>query len=66
MSKDPKSDLPLKFRVILIGSLAATLIIHIFIDAFSKSYDGASTSLMLGGIVGTALGVNEYLRGKDD
>lgn len=64
MSQDPRSDLPLKFRVLIIGSLSATLIVHIFVDAFNKQYEGAATSLMLGGIVGTALGVNEYLRGR--
>lgn len=64
MSDDPKTDLPLKFRVIIIGSLALTLIVHIFVDAFNTHYEGAATSLMLGGIVGTALGVNEYLRGR--
>lgn len=61
---EPTSDLPLKFRILLIGSLSVTLIVHIFVDAFNKQYEGAATSLMLGGIVGTALGVNEYLRGR--
>lgn len=64
MTEDPKNDLPLKFRVLVIGALAVTLIVHIFVDAFNKQYEGAATSLMLGGIVGTALGVNEYLRGR--
>lgn len=63
---EPNSDLPLRFRILMIGSLAATLIVHIFIDAFRDDYDGAATSLMLGGIVGTALGVNEWLRGRGD
>jgi Ca2+/H+ antiporter len=64
VTEDPKNDLPLKFRVLVIGALAVTLIAHIFVDAFNKSYEGASVSLMLGGVVGTALGVNEYLRGR--
>lgn len=63
MSEGPK-DLPLWFRVLAIGALVATLIAHILIDAFRDDYDGAATSLMLGGIVGTALGLNEYLRGR--
>lgn len=63
MSRD-QEDLPLKFRVLMIGALGAALIVHIFVDAFRSDYDGASVSLMLGGVVGTALGVNEYLRGR--
>ena len=63
MTEDP-NDLPLRFRVLIIGVLAATLVVHIFVDAFNKSYEGASVSLMLGGVVGTPLGVNEYLRGR--
>lgn len=71
MSDDPEEtkpgvNLPLWFRLSVIGLLAVTLVVHIFVDIFVKDYDGAGTSLMLGGIVGTALGVNEWLRTRGD
>ena len=59
-----QSELPLWFRVAAIGMLVITLIAHIMVDVFVKTYEGAATSLMLGGIVGTALGLNEFLRGR--
>lgn len=63
--REPEStDLPLWFRVIVIGFLVAFLAVHILIDAARTDYEGAATSLMLGGIVGTALGLNEFLRGR--
>lgn len=57
-------ELPLLFRMVAIGLLGITLIVHIFVDVFVDDYDGNATSLMLGGIVGTALGLNEFLRGR--
>jgi hypothetical protein len=61
----PRSpELPLLFRILAIGLLVLTLVVHIFLDAFLDDYEGAATSLMLGGIVGTALGLNEFLRGR--
>lgn len=54
----------MRFRKIAIGSLIATLILHIAYDAVTSSYEGGATSLMLGGLVGTALGLNEWYRGK--
>jgi len=57
-------ELPLLFRVAAIGLLVLTLIVHIFLDIFIDDYEGSATSLMLGGIVGTALGLNEFLRGR--
>jgi len=57
--------LPVKFRVLAIGTLIGTLVVHIMLDAvFLRTYDGRDTSLMLGGIVGTALGLNEFVRGR--
>lgn len=58
------SELPLWFRISAIGVLVVTLVAHIMVDAFLGSYEGTATSLMLGGIVGTALGLNEFLRGR--
>ncbi len=62
--KDQGTELPLWFRIAAIGVLVITLVAHIMVDAFLKSYEGTATSLMLGGIVGTALGLNEFLRGR--
>lgn len=60
----PGTDLPIWFRVAAIGALVMLLAAHIIIDIFVDTYEGNSTSLMLGGIVGTALGLNEFLRGR--
>lgn len=54
--------LPTWFRVVAIGALVATFAAHIILDVLVDDYEGRGTSLMLGGIVGTALGLNEYLR----
>lgn len=59
-----ETELPLWFRMSAIGLLVLALVAHIAVDAFLDSYEGAATSLMLGGIVGTALGLNEFLRGR--
>ena len=61
-----RDGLPVSFRVVAIGSLVVALVGHIFLDALDDSYEGSAVSLMLGTIVGTALGVNEYLRNRDD
>lgn len=59
-----RSDLPLWLRICgVIGSF--TLMAgHIAYDAAVDSYEGASISLMLGGLVGATLGVNEFLRNR--
>lgn len=56
--------LPVKFRVVAIGVLIVFLIVHVLIDVFVQTYEGRDTSLMIGGIVGTALGLNEFVRGR--
>lgn len=60
-----RGDLPLWFRASVIGLLAVTLVVHIMLDVFIDTYDGLSTSLMLGSIVGTAVGLNEFVRGRN-
>ncbi len=57
-----RSGLPPWLRTSIVGSFAAGLLAHIAYDASNTSYEGASTSLMLGGIVGAALSLDEYLR----
>lgn len=63
-SQPHSSGLPLWLRVSIITAFAVTLIVHIFVDIFVDTYEGAATSLMLGGIVGTALGINEFVKGR--
>lgn len=50
-------------RTSIIALFSITLIANIVIDGLVAAYDGATTSLMLGGIVGTSLGINEFVRG---
>lgn len=57
------ADYPMWFRIGVIGILVALLVVNIMIDALTD-YEGSATSLMLGGIIGTALGLNEFLRGR--
>lgn len=56
------SDLPLWFRVGTLGVLVVTFVTHLAVDVAAKDYDGGSQSLLLGGIIGTALGVGEFMR----
>jgi hypothetical protein len=61
---EPESrDLPLWFRLIVLGILVVLLAANILFDALTD-YEGTATSLMLGGIIGTALGFNEFVRGR--
>lgn len=56
------SDLPLWFRVGALGILVVTFVVHLALDIAVDDYDGGSQSLLLGGIIGTALGVGEFMR----
>lgn len=47
--------LPRWLTISIVGAFAAFTIVHIIIDITVATYDGATTSLMLGGIVGAAL-----------
>lgn len=47
--------LPRWLTVSVVGGFAAFTVVHIIIDIAVESYDGGTTSLMLGGIVGAAL-----------
>lgn len=57
-------DLPLRFRVAVLGILVATFVIHLAIDVFKDDYDGGSTTLLIGGIIGAAIGVREIVRSR--
>lgn len=57
-----RGGLPRWMRVGIVGSFAVGLLTHIAYDATSQTYEGASVSLMLGGVVGAALSLDEYLR----
>lgn len=69
MSEDRKptpsgdhSGLPPWLTAAIVGVFAVALLIHIAVDIISKTYDGQSTSLMLGGIVGSALAADRIVR----
>lgn len=47
--------LPRWLTVSIVGGFAAFTVVHIIIDIAVDTYDGGTTSLMLGGIVGAAL-----------
>ncbi|MCW2758050.1 MAG: hypothetical protein JWO46_1796 [Nocardioidaceae bacterium] len=66
MADDPRreTELPLWFRMTIIGVLVVGLFVHVAIDIFNTKYDGKAFSLLIGSVVGTALGVNEFLRGR--
>lgn len=63
--QQPEStDLPKWLRISLVSGSFVLMVVHIGYDAATKAYEGASISLMLGGLVGTALGFNEFLRNR--
>lgn len=67
MPKEPPPDsqgLPRWLRLTIVLTCLAAMVAHIAYDAAASAYEGASISLMLGGIVGSALGLNEYLRNR--
>ena len=51
-------DLPLWFRLTVLGLLTGLLIVHLLYDMTHLDYEGATTTLMLGGIVGASIGLD--------
>jgi hypothetical protein len=62
--QQPSGDYPMWLRILLVVGSFVTMLAHIVYDAVTETYEGASISLMLGGLVGTALGFNEWLRNR--
>lgn len=60
------TDLPLWFRVTVVSILVVLLVSNVLLDIIVSDYEGQATSLMLGGIIGTTLGVDKLLRGRGD
>lgn len=62
------TDIPLKFRLYVLGLLTVTLVVHIFVDIAVTDYEGKGTSYLLGTIVGCSFGLNtviaEFLKGR--
>lgn len=58
----PGSDLPRWLRASIVALLALTLVGNIVADIFVLGYDGQFVSMMLGGLVGTAIGVEKLIR----
>ena len=65
-SPQQQEGLPRGLRIVLVSGSFALMVGHVIYDAVVAAYEGASVSLMLGGLVGTALGFNEWLRNKGD
>lgn len=63
----PGSGLPPWLRAGIVTFLTLVLTGNILADVFVAGYDGQFVSMMLGGIVGTSVGVEKLLRrnGKD-
>lgn len=55
MQKDSDRALPRWLTISIVAAFAAATLIHIAVDIAVGSYDGGTTSLMLGGIVGASL-----------
>ena len=53
--RSEQNALPRALTAAIVGAFAAGLLVHIGVDIALASYDGASTSFMLGGLVGAAL-----------
>lgn len=51
----PPPHLPRWLTVGIVAAFAAATLAHIAVDIYIATYDGGTTSLMLGGIVGAAL-----------
>lgn len=47
--------LPRWLTISIVAGFAVFTVVHIIVDIAVESYDGGTTSLMLGGIVGAAL-----------
>lgn len=62
---DTSHWMPRSVRVGIIVAFAAFLLWHVAYDATHPDYEGLSTSLMFGGIVGAALSINEVLGRRD-
>lgn len=63
----PGAGLPPWLRAGIVAFLTLVLTGNIFADIFVADYDGQFISMMLGGIVGTSIGVEKLIRrnGKD-
>lgn len=55
MTRRHEGHLPRWLTASVVGGFAIFTVVHIIIDIAVATYDGATTSLMLGGIVGAAL-----------
>lgn len=62
----PSGNLPPWLTTGIVALFAAATIIHIAADYANGDYDGGSTSLMLGGIVGAALAGDRLVRRGDE
>jgi hypothetical protein len=55
------NELPPWLRSSIIAVLSVLFVVPVVYDMLVKDYTGTPTSFMLGGIVGTAIGVNKII-----
>lgn len=65
-TRPPSGNLPTWLTAGIVALFAVALLVHIAADFASEEYDGGSTSLMLGGIVGAALAGDRLVRRGDE
>lgn len=62
--RDDRDGLPLWVRAPIIILLAVTAVVHLMVDVYKDDYEGAGTTYLLFILVGSALGINEVLKGR--
>lgn len=60
------SDLPLWFRIGALLVLLALLVFNLVWDATHAEYEGAGATLMLGGVIGAAIGLDQLRKGGSE
>ena len=55
------NGLPQWFRLAVLSIFVGVFVVHLAVDIARPDYDGGSLSLLLAGIVGAALGINQVI-----
>jgi hypothetical protein len=61
-TRNSSGDLPLWFRLVILGVLLVTFVGHLAVDLALDDYDGNALSLLLGAGLFTAIGADAALR----
>lgn len=60
------NSLPPAVTTGLVAAIMGLLVVNVIADIWVKDYEGTATSLMLGGLIGGALGLDRIARGGGD